>query len=94
MAAVLRQTAGSTVELPPDPVLPVELGYIWLAWHELHAGRSIGMAPNPISWPDLAAYQQVLDERLEPWEARAIRAVDNAYIASLQSDGVGDTGAS
>lgn len=68
------------------PRLPPLAGYLWGIWNELHAARSCGMAPNPISWHEIDAYQRVVGHWLEPWEARAIRAVDDAYIASRAND--------
>lgn len=76
--AVVRRRRGETVE-DAAPELPTEVAYLWLFWCELHAARGCGMQQNPISWPDIDAFSRVTKERLEPWEARAIRAVDDAY---------------
>lgn len=44
------------------------------------------MAPNPLSFADIEAFLRITGEELEPWEARAIRAVDDAYMSSLTAD--------
>lgn len=66
--------------------LPPEAGYLWNVWEECHLARSSGMATNPISWSDLEAYVRLSGEALEPWEARAVRAIDDAYLAAIASD--------
>lgn len=88
--AVVARHRGVDNPLDAGPACPPEIAYLWGCWNELHEGRSSGgMSLNPISWADIEAYSRVLDERLEPWEARAIRAVDNAYMTTLLSDGAG-----
>jgi hypothetical protein len=69
------------------PPLAEEVEHLWAIWRDLHSARGSGFSSNPISWSDLDAYARLLDEPLEPWEARAIRAVDDAYIASLADKG-------
>lgn len=64
------------------PPLDPACAYLWNIWVELHQARGYGMAPNPISWLDLDAYARLTDERFLPWEARAVRAVDEAFFAS------------
>lgn len=82
--AVVRRRKGAAVA--EGPKCPEEAGYLWLVWNELHAARTSGMVPNPISWTEIEAYQRVTGEPLLAWEARAVRAVDDAYIAAVSSD--------
>jgi hypothetical protein len=63
--------------------LPPEAFYLWEAWEELHATRSSGMASNPITWTEIYAYQRCTGDRLIHWEARAVRAIDDAYMAAV-----------
>lgn len=79
---VVRRRATATEQQTPE--LPAPVAYLWAIWNELHAARGSGaFAPNPINWTEIEAFSRVTDEPLEPWEARAIRAVDDVYIAGL-----------
>lgn len=42
-----------------------------------------GFGANPISWEAIAAYDRLTDAGLRPWEVRAIRAMDGAFLAAL-----------
>jgi hypothetical protein len=81
MAVVNRRKGGG--KKAKEPKCPDELSYLWLVWNELHAARSSGMVPNPISWTEIEAYQRVLGEPLTAWEARTVRSVDNAYMKAV-----------
>lgn len=45
---------------------------VWDWFWELDKGRQAGMAPNAISWGDIAEWQRVTGARPEPWELNAI----------------------
>jgi hypothetical protein len=66
--------------------MPEGSEYLFSAWEELHRARSSGMATNPISWQDIDAYGRVIDPPLVPWEARAVRAIDDAYLTAIAPD--------
>jgi hypothetical protein len=53
-----------------------------LAWfHDLAAGRSMGYAqPCPITWAEMAAWQQMQGLPLEPWEAQVLRRLDQLWL--------------
>lgn len=63
-------------ELQDKPVLRAECKPAWNAFLALHRQRGIGMAPQPISFRDMEAYQRVTGDRLMPWEVRAVQAMD------------------
>lgn len=77
------------VALPEDdtdddtPGLEPALVRLWAVWRDLNATRSSGMAANPISYGEIEAFCRLTGEHLDPWEARAVRAVDDAYMLSL-----------
>ena len=73
------------------PALEPEQLRLWALWRELHASRSSGMAVNPISYVEIEAFCRLTGEQLDPWEARAIRAVDDAYLAGLNAKREGTT---
>lgn len=87
MAVVNKRKGVKTDDTGPE--CPPEVRYLFTIWEELHAARGCGMQPNPIAWADIDAYSRLCDERLEPWEARAIRKVDFAFMKTVFSDGVG-----
>jgi hypothetical protein len=95
MAVVLaQQGAGLQVEEDEEPPeLPDEVAYLWQFWLELHAGRSSGgFGVNPLSYSDIQAWSALTDEPLDPWEVRALRAVDTVYLVSFvkKSSAAGD----
>ena len=65
------------------PVLDSRIAHIWQWFVDLDASRaSGGFGPSPITYSDIAAYQAVTREVIEPWEARAIRSIDDAILSA------------
>jgi predicted DNA-binding protein (UPF0251 family) len=53
----------------------------WRAFLALHAARTMHAAgPNPITWPDLEAYQRMAGVVLARYEIEAIRSVDVEFL--------------
>lgn len=72
------------LELPP---LAAALRDLWETYLEIAAARDgggFGMAA--IGWKDLAAWQQVTQCRLSPWEAETLVKIDRAVRAVLAKD--------
>ena len=46
---------------------------------------SNAMGTQPLGWPELAAWQQGTGIELQPWEARALKILSTAYLASAQA---------
>jgi hypothetical protein len=93
-ASLRRQGAIAKPVAEELPSFEPEIAYLWEMWRELHRARgSGGMASNPLSYTEIEAYGRLIDEALEPWEARAIRAVDDAYMASLVAGNEGGSAA-
>ena len=83
---IIRQRAGFQKEVL-EPECPREVIYVWNSWVELNGARgSSGFAPHPISWSELDAYSRMIGVEIYPWEARAIRAIDDAYLSSWAED--------
>lgn len=52
-----------------------------MCFHDLHNARGTGFnGPDPISFPDIAAWSVLNATRLKAWELSAIRALDNRLI--------------
>lgn len=89
--SVVRRRSGIVVS--DEPECPREIIYIWNSWVELNNGRgSSGFAPIPISWQEMEAYARLTGVDLLPWEARAIRSIDDAYMSSWGEDHAGKGG--
>jgi hypothetical protein len=51
-----------------------------------HARGGNGFGIVPVSFLEMAAWSQLVDEKLEPWEVRAIRSIDRAYVEQMSQD--------
>jgi hypothetical protein len=67
----------------PTPV-PTGLDYLWTWFLELSfTGRTYGQfGAMPISNTELLAWSQLNQVQLRPWELRAMRLLDTAWLAS------------
>jgi hypothetical protein len=65
----------------PDKVeSPYELEHVWSWFKELDSTRLIGMTLGPITHCEITAWADGEGIRLMPFQRRAIRALDVAYI--------------
>lgn len=62
--------------------LPVGCQLLWDAFIEMHNRRGGGMGPQPISWRDLQAWQDVRQVSLTAWEIDTLLALDSAAMQS------------
>ena len=69
------------------PAMPELLSHIWFWFCDLSAGRSVGMAANPISWADMQAYFSLTGERPSKFELDAIRLIDNLALTQSEKKG-------
>lgn len=74
------QAAG--VEEPNPKPFPEALAYLWGWFLDLHSGRPYGMGPAPMTWEGVLAWATLTGNYPAPWEVRAIRALDSAFLAS------------
>lgn len=66
------------------PALPWAAAHVWEWFSELNTARhGTGFGVNPISWAELSAWSALTGRTLRPWEVRALRAVDGAYMAEM-----------
>lgn len=86
---IYRQTGVLAQELKALPAIPVEAEHVWEWFCELGGARTNGMAINPIAWADMAAFFTLIRVRPDPWELRAIRALDDAYLESRSDNAKG-----
>lgn len=50
-------------------------------WLEIGPTTATGMGEGPIGWQEIAAWQQLTGTQIEPWEARCIRRMSQAFIS-------------
>lgn len=79
----LRQhlLAAGQSELNPEP-FPDLAAHVWGWFQELSTGRTGGFGPNPLTWECIDAWARLTGTRLAPWEVRAIKALDLAYLTA------------
>jgi hypothetical protein len=78
--AVVARMTGRTVN-EDSPKLPREMRYLWRTFLSLHRARtSNGWGPNPITWSEMDAFCRLTGSPLDPWEAEAVRALDEAFL--------------
>lgn len=73
-----RRRTGRPHPLSAAPPLPPEAAHLWEWFLDLHAARSPG---RPLAWHEIAAWAALSGERPAPWEVRALRALDAAWLA-------------
>lgn len=62
---------------PPLPENPLPYLTEWLM--EIGPIVPVGMGTGPIGWRDLAAWQEVTGQRLQPWEATLLRRLSAEF---------------
>lgn len=67
------------LDLPP---LPRAFERAMRLWGDLHRHRQTGMGIGNITWPDIAAYQEVTGEVLSRSDIEALEIVDGEFHAS------------
>lgn len=73
----------STGRRPADldtPAAPESLHYLMTWFDQLAGGRAEGLnGPQPITWPDMQAWAQLLQIPLQPWQAGVLRQLDSLW---------------
>lgn len=70
---------GRSPDLDDAPFVPDVLLHVWKWFVELSDARPPDM--TPISFGEIDAFSRRMDARILPWEAGAIRRVDEVYMA-------------
>lgn len=75
---------GPRLALDAAPPFPTELQYLW-AWFSEHClGLQVnGMVVPHVTWEGIAAWCELMDIALAPWEARAMVRLGNVRAAAL-----------
>jgi hypothetical protein len=85
----LQAAAAASGRVPDElvaPPLPPAVAALWEAFAALSAARgSNGFGPNPLTYADLAAWQQVHGVPLTGWEAEILLALDRVALATIHA---------
>lgn len=83
-AAARQGDPEAIAELEAAPPLPPLAAHIWLTFLDLHATRpSTGMGVSRLSRLDVQAWERDEGQALEPWERRALMAIDAAWLKTV-----------
>jgi hypothetical protein len=78
-----RQELEARLDMPP---MPEEFTFAWGSFFDLQATRSSnGFSHNPLSYIEIEAYIRLSGRVLLPYEIRAIKVVDTAFL-NTQAD--------
>ncbi len=69
-----------------DVPLPEAGVHVWYWFHELSSTRQNGMGINPITHAEIMAWAWLTGIKPLPWEVKAIKDIDSAFIASVLAD--------
>jgi hypothetical protein len=76
---VERITGLTPPELQSLPELPECAAHVWAWFSELSGRRTVGMAMNPITWPDIDAWARLKGVTLKQWEMDALTGIDDVF---------------
>lgn len=71
-------------QIEESPEIPFYLTHVWEWFWQIHEGRSYGMSgPNPLTWPDIKAWKDLLNIQIHSLEVGLIKVIDSAYLEYL-----------
>lgn len=85
LRANLQQAERSTgKKLIDEPEIAHCGAHLWEWFWELNAARAQGFSgPNPIGYQDIQAWAALTGTTPHPWETRALKAMDRAFLAAV-----------
>ena len=86
LIAAERQTGETPAALLAAGDPPEETKYLLVWFHRLSQRRQVGMAPGPLTWPQIEAFFRLLGVRADEWELRALELLDNAWLESIADE--------
>lgn len=83
----LFERFGQSEKVPPEPEVPDCVAHVVGWFFDLSARRGAGFAgPMAITFQDIAAWRELMDERPTPQEVQMLLAMDTAFMAALRAD--------
>jgi hypothetical protein len=72
-------------DLVEEPEVPAAGEFLWICFWELDLGRGgTGWGPAPLAWADMAAWAAMNGIDFGPWESRALRRMDLAWMSAAE----------
>lgn len=62
---------------------PAAIAYLLDWFHDLAGRRTVGMAPNPITYADIEAWSRLTDTKPTPWQVSVLVRLDDAMLAKF-----------
>ena len=84
LESVERQTGKRLAQLN-QPNLPEYMKHMWNWFQDLCGSRQVGMALNPLSYTEIAAWDNLNGHGITPRELQIIRALDNMFLVHHQA---------
>ena len=73
-----------------DAIFPDVASHLWVAFTQLHDGRTYGMSgPNPISYDIIDSWCRLSGIDLSYWEIEIIKSLDNLWIKTMNEEADG-----
>lgn len=83
----VKKTLNKNPEGLAGPPFPERYAHVWDMFLDLHNGRSYSASgPNPLSWADIKAWNDLMDINLTESEVRTLKSLDNTWLASVRED--------
>lgn len=80
---VERQIGQTPIELQ-GPQFPELMEYVWSAFISLHSARGQGFnGPLPLTYTEIAFWQQLTGSQLSVWEVGVIKKLDSVYMGVI-----------
>lgn len=72
------------LEILQEQECPYEFFHIWLAFQALSTTRSNnGFGPDPITYSEIAAYMQCMEDELSSEDIEILKQVDLIYLSKI-----------
>jgi hypothetical protein len=66
------------------PPFPDRYAHLWTMFIDLSSGRSYSSGgPNPLSWSDIKAWDDLMRAGLQEWEVRSVKALDLLWLKKM-----------
>lgn len=77
----MEKSTGKRPKELDGPDCPDTLTHLWQWFLELHSARSYGQhGPNPLTYPDIAAWSALTAANPTPWEVTALKRIDATWL--------------
>jgi hypothetical protein len=84
----VEKTTGKRPKEMESQEAPYNLMYLWECFWDINDGRQSGMSgPTALSWHEIRSWSDLSGIEIDPWELKAIRAMDKAFLSAVNKKG-------